>query len=56
VKNLANGATFEKGFLASSHTTSTALSPQQPSKHKEQHTVAAVFTHERTTTVTGIRL
>jgi hypothetical protein len=45
-----------KIFLASSHTTSTAQSGEQLSRHKESHTVAAVFTHKRPITVTGIRL
>jgi hypothetical protein len=55
-QTLANGGTYQKGFLASSHTTSTAQSGEQPSRHKESHTVAAVFTHKRTIIVTGIRL
>jgi len=53
---LAKGGTCQKGFMASSHTTSTAQYGEQPSRHKETHTVASVFTHKRTITVTGIRL
>jgi len=55
-QTLANGGTCQKGFLASSHTTSTAQSAEQPSRHKESHTDAAAFTHKRTITVMGIRL
>jgi len=55
-QTLANGGTCQKGFLASLHSTSRAQSGEQPSRHKELHTVAAVFTHKRTNTVTGIRL
>jgi len=36
-----------KSFLASSHTFSTAQSGEQPSRHKELHTVAAVFSHKK---------
>jgi hypothetical protein len=46
----------KKGFLASSHTTSTAQSGEQPGRHKQSHTVAAVFTNKRTITVTGFTL
>jgi len=55
-QNLANCGTYKKGFLASSHTISTAQSGEQSSRHKESHTVAAVFTYKRTISVTGIRL
>jgi hypothetical protein len=34
-KTLANGGICQKFILASSHTTSTAQSPEQPSRHKE---------------------
>jgi hypothetical protein len=44
------------GFLTSLHTTSTAQSGEEPSRHKESHAVAAVFTHKRTITFKGIRL
>jgi hypothetical protein len=47
---------YAKICLASSHTTPTAQSAEQPSRHKQSHTVAAVFTHKRTITVTSIRL
>jgi len=43
---LANGGTLKEGFMASSHTTSTAQYGEQPSRHKETHKVAAVFTHK----------
>jgi hypothetical protein len=52
---LENGGMCQKGFMASSHTTSTAQSGEQPSRHTESHTVAVVFTHKKTTTVMGIR-
>jgi hypothetical protein len=52
----ANDGTYQKGFLASSHTTSTAQPGEQPSRHKKSHTAAAVFIHKRTVTVMGIRL
>jgi len=38
------------------HTISTGQYGEQPSRHKETHTVAAVYTHKRTINVTGIRL
>jgi hypothetical protein len=55
-QNLANGGTCKKGFLASSHTTSTAQSGEQPGRKKESHAVVAVFTHKRTFIFAGIRL
>ena len=53
-QTLANGETCQEVFLASSHTTSTAQSVEEPSRHKKSHTVPAVFTHKRTITVMGI--
>jgi len=55
-QTLPNGGTCEKGFLASSHTTSSDQSGEQPTSHKDSHTVAAVFKYKRTISVTGIRL
>jgi len=55
-QTLPIGGTCQKGFLASSHTTSTDQSGEQPTSHKESHTVAAVFTYKITISVTGFRL
>jgi len=55
-QTLPNGGTCQKGFLASSHTTSTDQSGEQPTSQKESHTVAALFTYKRTISVMGIRL
>jgi len=44
VSNVANGGTCQKGFLASQHTTTAVQSGEQPSRHKQSHTVAEVFT------------
>jgi hypothetical protein len=55
-QTLANGGIFQKGSLASLHTTPTGQSAEQPTRHKESHTVAAVFTHKKTITITGITL
>jgi hypothetical protein len=46
-QTLTNGATCKKAFLATSQTTSTAQSGDQLSRHKQSHTVAAVFTHKK---------
>ena len=56
VSYVANGGTCQKGFLASRHNTTAAQSGEQPSRHKQSHTVAEVFTHKRTITVMGITL
>jgi hypothetical protein len=56
VSNSGQWWNMPKVCPASSHTTSTAQSAEQPSRHKQSHTVAAVFTHKKTITVTSIRL
>ena len=53
-QTLAIGGTCQEVFLASSHTTSTAQSVEEPSRHKKSLMVPAVFTHKRTITVMGI--
>ena len=52
----ANGGTCQKGFLASSHTTSTAQSGEHHSRHTELNTVAAVFSHKQPSLLSESRL
>jgi hypothetical protein len=53
---LANGGSYQNVFSGIiKHTISTAQSGQEPTRHKELHAVAVVFT-QKTITVKGIRL
>jgi len=47
VPNSEHWWNMPKSFLASSHTTSTAQSGEQHRRHKEPHTVVAVFSHKK---------